>query len=63
MMAVKVTFVCNNPPAVTENQSISFQVKEASSNVKDQGVAGETLDNFRERKSNVLSSLNSRQII
>ena len=63
MMAVKVTFVCNNPPVVTENQSISFQVKEASSNVKDQGVAGETLDNFRERKSNVLSSLNSRQII
>ena len=28
-------FVFHNPPAVTENQSISSQVREASSNVKD----------------------------
>ena len=37
-------FVYQNPPAVTENQSISSKVREASSNVKEQVVNVETLD-------------------
>ena len=46
----------DNPPAVTENRSISSQVREASSNVKDQGLDEETLDIFYEINSNKLFS-------
>ena len=52
-------FVYHNPPAVTENQSISSQVRKASSNVKDQGVHEETLDIFSEINSNNLVSTNT----
>ena len=47
-------FVYHNPTAVTENQSISSQVREASSNVKDQSVDEETPDIFSEINSNNL---------
>ena len=43
----------------SENQSISSQVREASSNVKDQGVDEETLDIFSEINSNNLVSTNT----
>ena len=43
--------IYQNPPAVTENQSISFHVREASSNVKDQGIDEETLEIFMEINS------------
>ena len=49
-------FVYHNPPVVTENQSISSQVREASSNVKDQVVDEETLKIFSEINSNNLIS-------
>ena len=52
-------FVYHNPPAVTENQSISSQVREASSNVKDQDLDEETLDIFSEINSNNLVSTNT----
>ena len=42
----EINFAYHNPPAVTESQSISSQVREASSNVKDQGLDEETLDNL-----------------
>ena len=50
-------FVYHNPTAVTENQSISSQVREASSNVKDQSV--ETHDILGEINSNNLVSTNT----
>ena len=50
-------FVYYNPTAVTENQSISSQVREASSNVKDQSV--ETHDILGEINSNNLVSTNT----
>ena len=56
MMAAKSDFVYHNPPVVTENQSISSQVREASSNVKDQVVDEETLKIFSEINSNNLIS-------
>ena len=43
----------------SENQSISSQVREAGSNVKDQGVDEETLDIFSEINSNNLVSTNT----
>ena len=52
-------FVYHNSPTVTENQSISSQVKETSSSVKDQGVDEETLDIFGEINSNNLVSANA----
>ena len=52
-------FVYHNPPTVTESQSIFFQVREASSNVKDQSVDEETLDIFSEINSNNLVSTNT----
>ena len=52
-------FAYHNPPAVTENQNISSQVREASSNVKDQGLDEETLDIFSEINSNNLVSINT----
>ena len=50
-------FICHNPPAVTENQSISCQVRETSSNVKDQSA--ETHDILGEKISNNLVSTNA----
>ena len=52
-------FVYHNPPVVTEKQSIYSQVREATSNVKDQVVDGETLDIFSEINSNNLVSTNT----
>ena len=52
-------FVYHNPPVVTENQSISSQVRKASSNVKDQVVDEETLDISSEINSNSLVSTNT----
>ena len=52
-------FVYHNPTAVTENQSISSQVREASSNVKDQSVDEETPDIFSEINSNNLVTTNT----
>ena len=45
-------FIYHNLPAVTENQSVSYQVMEASSNVKDQRVDDRTLGIFSEIVSN-----------
>ena len=47
-------FAYHNPPAVTKNQSISCQVMEASSNVKDQAVDEGTLDIFSDINRNNL---------
>ena len=52
-------FVYYNPTAVTENQSISSQVREASSNIKDQSVDEETPDIFSEINSNNLVTTNT----
>ena len=52
-------FVYHNPPVVVENQSISSQVKKASSNGKDQVVDEETLDIFSEINSNNFVSTNT----
>ena len=52
-------FVYYNPTAVTENQSISSQVREASSNVKDQSVDEETPDIFSEINSNNIVTTNT----
>ena len=52
-------FVYHNPTAVTENQSISSQVREASSNVKDQSVDEETPDIFSEINSNNIVTTNT----
>ena len=41
-------FVYHNPPSVTENQSISSQVREDSSKVKDQVIDEKTFDIFRD---------------
>ena len=52
-------FVYHSPPVLTDNQSISSQVREASSNVKDQVVDEETLEIFSEINSNNLVSTNT----
>ena len=52
-------FVYQNPPAVTENQSTSSHVREATSNVKDQSLDEETLYIFSEINSNNLVSTNA----
>ena len=52
-------FVYHNPPAVTENQRISSQIREASSNVKEQSVDEETPDIFSQINSNNLVSTNT----
>ena len=44
-------FVYHNPTAVTENQSISSQVRKASSKVKSRSVDEETADIFSEINS------------
>ena len=46
-------FVYHSPPA--ENQSISCQVREAKSNVKNQGVDWKTLD--------ILSEINTNNLV
>ena len=56
-------FAYHNPPTVTENQSISSQVREASSDVKDQGLDEETLDIFSEINSHNLVSTNTGSAI
>ena len=48
---------------VTENQSISSQVREASSNVKDQSLDEESLNIFSEINSNNLFSRNTDPFI
>ena len=57
--------VYHNPPVVTENQRflISSEVREASSNDKDQGVDEETGDIFSEINSNNLVLTNTSPVI
>ena len=52
-------FVYHNPPVVTKNQSISSQVRETISNVKEKVVDEEILDIFSEINSNNLVSANT----
>ena len=56
-------FIYHNLPAVTENQSISYQVMEASSIVKDQRVDEGTLGIFSEIISNNRVSTNTSPAI
>ena len=56
-------FIYHNLPAVTENRSISYQVMEASSNVKDQRVDDGTLCIFSEIVSNNRVSTKTSPVI